>query len=139
MAEHDNFNEKIITEFRANGGKVGGWFDGQTLLLLHTTGVKSGAERVNPLAYQQVGDAYAIFASNGGAPADPQWFRNLVAKPDTTVEVGGDTVAVRARVADTEERAPIWAKQKADRPNFAEYDTTAAPRQIPVVILDPVA
>jgi deazaflavin-dependent oxidoreductase (nitroreductase family) len=138
MADHDNFNEKIITEFRANGGKVGGWFDGQTLLLLHTTGVKSGADRVNPLAYQQVGDAYAIFASNGGAPADPQWYRNLLAKPDTTVEIGVDTVTVRARVADAGERAPIWAKQKANMANFAEYETTATPREIPVVLLDPV-
>jgi deazaflavin-dependent oxidoreductase (nitroreductase family) len=139
MADRDNFNEKIIAEFRANGGKVGDWFEGQTLLLLHATGVKTGAERINPLVYQQVGDAYAIFASNGGAPTDPQWYRNLMAKPDTTVEVGGDTVAVRARVADASERAPIWAKQKADRANFAEYETTAAPREIPVVLLDPKA
>jgi deazaflavin-dependent oxidoreductase (nitroreductase family) len=138
MADYDNFNAKIIAEFRANAGKVGGGFGGRTLLLLHTTGVKTGAERVNPLVCQPVGDSYAVFASNGGAPTDPQWYRNLMAKPDTTVEVGGGTVAVRARVANATERAPIWAKQKADMANFAEYETTAAPREIPVVILEPV-
>jgi deazaflavin-dependent oxidoreductase (nitroreductase family) len=139
MAEHDNFNDKVIDEFRANGGKVGGWFDGQTILLLHHKGAKTGTERVNPLAYQPVGDSYAIFASAGGAPADPQWFRNLLANPETTVEIGGETVQVRARVAEAAERAPIWAQQKADRPNFAEYEPKAAPREIPVVILEPVA
>jgi deazaflavin-dependent oxidoreductase (nitroreductase family) len=139
MADHDNFNEKIITEFRANNGIVGGWFEGQTLLLLHTIGVKTGAERTTPLVYQRVGDAYAIFGSAGGGPKDPQWFRNLVANPDTTAEIGDETVVVRARVADERERAPIWAAQKAARQNFAEYETTAAPREIPVVLLDPVA
>jgi deazaflavin-dependent oxidoreductase (nitroreductase family) len=137
MADHDNFNEKIIAEFRANNGIVGGWFEGQTLLLLHTTGVKSGAERVNPLVYQRVGGAYAIFGSAGGGPKDPQWYRNLIAHPDTVIEVGDGTVPVRARLAGPAERAPIWAKQKSDRANFAEYETNAAPREIPVIILDP--
>jgi deazaflavin-dependent oxidoreductase (nitroreductase family) len=139
MADNDNFNDKIITEFRANGGKVGGYFDGQTLLLLHTVGMKSGAERINPLVYQRVGDAYAIFGSAGGGPNDPQWYRNLLANPDTTVEVGSDSVTVRARKADAGERAPIWTKQMADLANFAGYEKTAAPREIPVVILDPKA
>jgi deazaflavin-dependent oxidoreductase (nitroreductase family) len=139
MADHDNFNEKIIAEFRANQGKVGGFFDGQTLLLLHTTGVKTGAARVNPLVYQQVGGSYAIFASNGGGKQDPKWYRNLLAHPDTTAEVGTGTVAVRARVADAAERGPIWAKQMADMDNFAGYEKTAAPREIPVILLDPVA
>jgi len=137
MAE--NFNEKVIAEFRANEGKVGGFFDGQTLLLLHTTGAKTGAERINPLVYQRVGDAYAIFASNGGGQSDPQWYRNLTKRPDTTVEVGTATIAVRARVADADERAPIWARQAAELDNFAGYEKSAAPREIPVVILDPAA
>jgi deazaflavin-dependent oxidoreductase (nitroreductase family) len=139
MADNDNFNEKIINEFRANEGKVGGYFDGQTLLLLHTVGVKSGAERINPLVYQGVGDAYAIFGSAGGGPKDPQWYRNLLAHPDTTIEVGTDTVQVRARKADAGERAPIWAKQMADMDNFAGYEKSAAPREIPVIILEPKA
>jgi deazaflavin-dependent oxidoreductase (nitroreductase family) len=139
MADHDNFNEKIIDEFRANEGKVGGYFDGQTLLLLHTVGAKSGAERINPLVYQRVGDTYAIFGSAGGGPKDPQWYRNLLASPDTTIEVGTSTVGVRAHKADAGERAPIWAKQMADMENFAGYEKTAAPREIPVIILDPKA
>jgi deazaflavin-dependent oxidoreductase (nitroreductase family) len=89
--------------------------------------------------YQQVGGSYAIFASFGGQPRDPQWFRNLVAHPDVTVEVGTSTVKARARVADQEERARIWATQKERMPNFAEYEKSAAPREIPVVLLDPVA
>jgi deazaflavin-dependent oxidoreductase (nitroreductase family) len=139
VADFDDFNTKIVEEFRANGGKVGGMFEGAPLLLLHHTGAKSGTERVNPLVYQQVGDSFAIFGSAGGGPADPQWFRNLVAHPDTSVELGTTTVKVRARVADGGERAPIWAKQKEGNPGFAGYETTAAPREIPVVLLDPVA
>ena len=139
MADGEDFNGKVIEEFRANGGKVGGWFDSQTLLLLHHTGAKSGTERVNPLVYQQVGDSYAIFASAAGAPHDPQWFRNLVAHPDATVEVGTDTINVRARVADPAERDPIYARQAEMLPNFAEYEKSAAPRVIPVILLDPVA
>lgn len=139
MADGEDFNGKVIEEFRANGGKVGGWFEGQTLLLLHHTGAKSGAERVNPLVYQQVGDSYAIFASAAGAPSDPQWFRNLVTHPDATAEVGTSTVTVRARVADPAERVTIYATQKERMSNFADYEKSAAPREIPVVLLDPVA
>src|SRR6202012_4229918 len=100
MADGDDFNTRIINEFRANGGKVGPPFEGATLLLLHHNGAKTGAERVNPLVYQQVGDSYAIFASAAGQPHDPQWFRNLLANPDTTVELGTGTAKVRARVVD---------------------------------------
>jgi deazaflavin-dependent oxidoreductase (nitroreductase family) len=139
MADGDDFNGKVIEEFRANGGKVGGFFEGAPLLLLHHTGARTGTERVNPLAYQKVNDSYAIFASAGGQPRDPQWFRNLVAHPDATIEVGTATVPVRARVADAAERAPIWETQKERMPNFAGYEKNAAPREIPVVLLDPVA
>ncbi len=139
MADGEDFNGKVIEEFRANGGKVGGWFEGQTLLLLHHTGAKSGTERVNPLVYRQVGGSYAIFASAAGAPQDPQWFRNLVAHPDVTVEVGTDTINVRARVADPDERAAIYVRQREAMSNFADYEKSAAPREIPVVLLDPVA
>jgi len=136
-AAHDDFNGNVIKEFRANDGKVGGWFDGQTLLLLHHKGVRTGTERVNPLVYQPVGDAYAVFASAGGATTAPQWYRNLLASPETTVEVGGSTIRVLAREAGSEERSPIWEKQKRDLPNFAGYEETAQ-REIPVIILDPV-
>jgi deazaflavin-dependent oxidoreductase (nitroreductase family) len=139
MADGDDFNGQVIEEFRANGGKVGGYFEGAPMLLLHHAGAKTGTERINPLMYQQVGGSYAIFASFGGQPRDPQWFRNLVAHPDVTVEVGTSTVKARARVADQEERARIWATQKERMPNFADYEKTAAPREIPVVLLDPVA
>ncbi len=139
MAEGEDFNGKVIEEFRANGGKVGGWFEGATLLLLHHTGAKSGTERVNPLVYQQVGDSLAIFGSAAGGPRDPQWFRNLIAHPDATVEVGTTTVEVRARVANPDERATIYARQKEIASNFADYEKSAAPREIPVILLDPVA
>ena len=139
MADGDDFNGKIIAEFRENGGKVGGFFEGQPLLLLHHAGAKTGTERVNPLVYQRVGGSYAVFGSAGGQPRDPQWFRNLVAHPDVTVEVGTSTVKARARVADSGERAGIWATQKERMPHFADYEKNAAPRVIPVILLDPVA
>jgi deazaflavin-dependent oxidoreductase (nitroreductase family) len=134
-----DFNEKVIEEFRANGGKVGGWFENANLLLVHHAGAKSGTERVNPLAYQQVGDGFAVFASANGSTRHPDWYHNLVAHPDTTVEVGTTTVQVRARVADPDERDAIYARQAEIAPPFAEYEKTAAPRVIPVVVLDPVA
>jgi deazaflavin-dependent oxidoreductase (nitroreductase family) len=139
VADMEDFNEKVINEFRANGGKVGGPFEGAPVLLLHHTGAKSGTERVNPLMYLPVGDSFAVFASKAGAPGNPDWYHNLVAHPDTTVEVGASTVKVKMRVADGDERHQIWEKQKVVAPGFAEYETKAAPRQIPVVVLDPVA
>ena len=139
MADGDDFNGKVIEEFRANSGKVGGYFEGAPLLLLHHNGAKTGAERVNPLVYQQVGGSYAIFASAGGQPRDPQWFRNLVAHPEVTIEVGASTVKARARVAEGSERDSIWTTQKERMANFAEYEKSAAPRVIPVIVLDPEA
>src|SRR3954471_4034245 len=107
-----DFNAKIIEEFRASGGKVGGGFDGAPMLLLHTRGAKTGEDRVHPVVYQPVGDAFAVFASKGGAPTNPAWFHNLTVNPDMKIEVGTDTIDVRARVLGDEERAPIWEKQK---------------------------
>jgi len=133
-----DWNQKIVEEFRANEGRVGGNFEGRTLLLLHHTGAKSGRGYVNPLAYQQLSDdAVAIFASKGGAPTNPDWFHNVVANPDVKVEIGTETFAAHARVPDAAEREPIWEKQKADWPGFADYeDKTTGIREIPVVILD---
>jgi deazaflavin-dependent oxidoreductase (nitroreductase family) len=139
VAEVEDFNEKVIKEFRANGGKVGGPFEGAPVLLLHHTGAKSGTERVNPLMYQPLGESFAIFASAAGSPKNPDWYYNLAAHPDTTVEIGTRTVRVMSRVAEGDERDRIWEKQKSIAPGFAEYETNAAPRQIPVIVLDPVA
>ena len=138
MTEPTDFNGKIIAEFRANAGKVGGPFAGADILLLHHTGARSGVERINPLAYQRVGDSFAVFASRAGAPQHPDWYHNLVAHPDTSVEVGTETITVRARVAEPAERDPIWERQKVRAPGFAEYEQKAAPREIPVILLDPV-
>jgi len=135
-----SWNEQIIDEFRANEGRVGGNFEGRTLLLLHHRGARTGTERVNPLAYQRLSpDAVAIFASKGGAPAHPLWFHNLVANPDATVEIGTESFSVRARVAEGEERDQIWERQKHAWPAFAEYEeNTNGIRQIPVVVLETV-
>jgi deazaflavin-dependent oxidoreductase (nitroreductase family) len=139
VTDMENFNENVIKEFRENGGKVGGMFEGAPVLLLHHAGAKTGTERVSPLMYQPVGDSFAIFGSKAGAPTNPDWYHNLAAHPDTTIELGSGTVKVKARVASPDERGPIWDKQKQLAPGFAEYETNAAPRQIPVILLDPVA
>jgi deazaflavin-dependent oxidoreductase (nitroreductase family) len=136
MAE--NWNSAILDEFRANGGAVGGDFAGAPLLLLHTTGAKSGQERVNPVMYRTDGNALVVFASKAGADTNPDWFHNLRANPLVRVEVGTDTRDVVARVADQDERARLWAAQKNDWPGFADYEKRTD-RQIPVVILEPVS
>ena len=131
-------NQQILEEFRANGGKVGGPFEGAPMLLLHHRGAKTGTERVNPLMYQDLGDgSVAIFASKGGAPTNPDWYYNLVANPKTQIEIGTETRDVVARVAGDEDRERIWTAQKQAYPNFAEYEKTAGGRTIPVVVLDP--
>jgi deazaflavin-dependent oxidoreductase (nitroreductase family) len=132
-----DWNAKVIDEFRANRGKVGGMFEGRPMLILHTTGARTGRERVTPLVYQADGERIAIFASKGGAPVNPGWFHNLVANPDVTVEIGTDTRTFRARVADGDERERLWTVQKETAPGFAEYEAKTD-RQIPVVVLEPV-
>ena len=137
MSEANDFNQRIVEEFRANDGKVGAPFAGLPLVLLHHTGAKSGLERVNPLAYQRLGDdSFAIFASKGGATTNPDWFHNLMANPSASIEIGRERYDVTARVATDEERQRIWEAQKQAFPNFAEYETTAGGREIPVVVLD---
>jgi deazaflavin-dependent oxidoreductase (nitroreductase family) len=132
-----DWNEKIIEEFRANEGKVGGNFEGAPLLLLHTTGAKSGLERVNPVMYRDLGEGrIAVFASKAGMDTHPDWYHNLVANPDVTAEIGTATRSFRAHSATVAEREPIWTKQKQDYPGFAEYETKTS-REIPVVILEP--
>jgi deazaflavin-dependent oxidoreductase (nitroreductase family) len=136
MADMNDFNTKIIEEFRANEGRVGGPFEGAPILLLHSKGAKSGTERVAPLVYRSDGDRYVIFASKAGAPTNPDWFHNLRANPDAKVEVGTSTVPVRARVAEGNERERLWSAQKEAMPGFAEYEEKTT-RQIPVVVLEP--
>ena len=136
MAAASDWNSKIIEEFRANQGKVGGPFAGAPLLLLHTVGAKTGQPRVNPVMYQPAGGSYAIFATKGGAPTHPAWYHNLLAHPRVSAEIGSQTVPLVARVADGTERDRIWSAQKRDRPGFADYETKTT-RQIPVIILDP--
>ncbi len=132
------WNRRIIEEFRENGGKVGGPFEGASLLLLHHTGAKSGARRVSPLAYQAVDGGYAVFASNAGRDYHPAWFHNLLADPHVRIEVGTQEVEAVARVADGEERSAIWGRQKEVAPQFANYEAGTS-RQIPVVVLEPAS
>ena len=131
----NDFNQQIIEEFRANHGKLGGGFAGAPMLLLHSTGAKSGKERVNPLAYQADGDHYVVFASKGGAPTNPDWFHNVRANPRVTVELGDETFPADARVAEGEEHDRLWSRQKAIMPGFADYETKTT-RVIPVVVLE---
>ncbi|QLQ35430.1 nitroreductase family deazaflavin-dependent oxidoreductase [Micromonospora robiginosa] len=131
-----DWNDKIIAEFRANGGRVGGQFAGAPLLLLHTVGARSGEPRVHPMMYQELDGGYAVFASKAGAPTNPDWYHNLLAHPKVTAEIGTDTVDLVARVADGDERERIWDAQKAAYPGFADYERKTS-RQIPVVVLEP--
>ncbi len=128
------FNRKVIEEFRANDGKVGGPFEGAPVLLLTSTGAKSGERRTTPVVYQPDGDRMVIFASKAGAPENPAWFHNLRANPSATVEVGSDTVEVQAVVTEGDERERLFSKQKQLMPQFADYEQKTT-RQIPVVAL----
>jgi deazaflavin-dependent oxidoreductase (nitroreductase family) len=138
MADVNEWNRQIIEEFRSNSGTVGGQFEGVPILLLHSVGARSGAQRINPLAYQALDRGYAIFASFAGAPKNPAWYYNLVAQPNATVEVGTRTETVTARVVEGAERERIWERQKAELPVFAGYEEKTE-RTIPVVVLEPNA
>jgi deazaflavin-dependent oxidoreductase (nitroreductase family) len=133
-----DWNDRIIEEFRANGGQVGGQFAGAPLLLLHTVGAKSGQPRVNPVMYQKVDGGYAVFGSKGGAATHPDWYYNLLANPQVRAEIGTETVDLVARVAAGDEREGIWSAQKVAYPGFADYERKTT-RQIPVVVLEPTA
>jgi deazaflavin-dependent oxidoreductase (nitroreductase family) len=129
-------NRDVITEFRANGGKVG---DGTNkLILLTTTGAKSGLLRINPLNYSIDGDRIILIASKGAAPTNPDWYHNLVAHPEVTVEIGTEKIQMRASVAQGEERQRLYDQQAALMPFFAKYQQQTT-RQIPVIILERIA
>ena len=131
-----DFNAQIIERFRANGGQVGAPFEKMPLLLLHHTGAKSGIERVTPLAYLRDGDRYVIFASKAGAPTNPDWYHNLRAHPDVTIEVGTDTLTAVAVEATGDERDRLFATQAERSPSFADYQRKTE-RRIPVIVLSP--
>jgi len=129
------FNEQIIEEFRANEGKVGGPFAGAPMVLLTSTGAKSGRPHTTPLVYLQDGDRIYVCGSMGGAPKHPAWYHNLVANPDASVEVGTEKYPVRAVVTAGEERDRLFQQQASLMPAFGEYQKRTT-RTIPVVALE---
>ena len=128
------WNRQIMEEFHANAGKVGGPFEGIPLLLLTTTGARSGQRRTTPVGYMPDGDRLAIFATRGGLPTNPGWYYNLLAHPEATVEVGTETFEVTAVVLTGEERDRLYARQVERAPVFAEYQAKTT-RKIPVIAL----
>jgi deazaflavin-dependent oxidoreductase (nitroreductase family) len=138
MSDHNDFNKALIAEFRANGGTVGGQFAGADLLLLSTTGAKTGLTRTNPVAYTTDGDRLIIIASKGGAPTHPDWYYNLKANPIVTVEVGREQFQARAVVTEGAERDRLFNQMAAIMPGFADYQRNIE-RQIPVIILERMA
>ena len=135
MATRRDWNTGIIDEFRANQGKVGGMFEHTPILLLHHTGARSGTDRVNPLAYRKDGDRFVVFGSKGGAPTNPDWYRNLRANPRVTVEIGPERFEANATVAKGAERRRLYDLQAARMPAFKDYETKTS-REIPVVVLE---
>jgi deazaflavin-dependent oxidoreductase (nitroreductase family) len=129
-----DFNDQVVAEFRANHGKVGGPFEGAPLLLLHTVGAKSGADRLSPLMYLPDGDRYVIFASKAGADTNPAWYHNILANPAARIEVGDDTFDVVAQEIRGDERDTLYRKQAELYSGFADYEKKTT-RVIPVVAL----
>ena len=134
MDEFKAFNENLIAEFRANNGAVTGMFAGAPLLLLTTTGAKSGQPRVSPVVYTRDGDRWVIIASKGGAPTHPDWYHNLRANPKIDVEVGAETFPVTVEDIVGDERDRLWTEIVAERPGFGDYQTKTT-RTIPVLRL----
>ena len=130
-----SWNEKIIKEFRENEGRVGGHFENTTLALLHTIGAKSGLPRVNPLMCLQDGDRYVVVASKAGAPTNPDWYHNILADPNVTVEFGAEKFQAIARIAEEPERSELYAKMEAISEGFTEYKQMSG-RVIPVIVLE---
>jgi len=137
MSELNERNQKIIDEFRANHGKVGGRFEGRTLLLLHTLGAKSEKERINPVAYVKDDDRFVVIASKGGAPTNPDWYYNILQNPQVTIEVGSEKHQAQAVVAEEPERTRLYNKMVEVMPGFDEYRRKTT-RVIPVILLTPI-
>jgi len=134
VSEYQNWNQRIIDEFRANEGKVGGQFEGAPVLLLTTTGAKSGKRHTAPMMYLAGDGVLYVLASKAGAPTHPDWYHNLVANPKVTVEVGTDKYDATAAPLEGEERAAVFARQAERYPGFGEYQEKTT-RIIPVVQL----
>jgi deazaflavin-dependent oxidoreductase (nitroreductase family) len=128
------WNRSVVEEFRRNGGKVGGVLAGAPILLLTTVGRRSGRPRMTPLTYLPDGERMIVFASKGGSPQEPSWYRNLLSDPHATAELADRTVQVVAAVLEGAEREQLWALQKHRAPVFAHYEQTAG-REIPVIAL----
>ena len=137
MADMNEFNKKLIEEFRANGGKVEGAFGKAPLVLISHTGAKSGARRTSPLVYSRDGDRLVVIASKGGAPAHPHWYLNMLANPDVTVELPDETYEAKAVEVSGEERDRLYRAQADQMPNFDEYQSKTS-RKIPVMVLERV-
>jgi len=138
MGDMKAFNEGIIAEFRANGGKVGGPFEGAPMMLLTTTGARTGRSLTSPVVCTSDGDRLVIIASKGGAPTNPDWYHNLVANPEVTVEIGTERFAAKAAPVTGAERDRLYEQQAELMPNFREY-AAATTRVIPVVVLERTA
>lgn len=138
MSDVTDWNAKIIEEFRANDGRVGGQFEGAPVLLLHTTGAKTGQERVNPMMFLDLDGHRYVFASKAGADTNPDWYHNLVAHPGVTVEAGTQTYPATAVALKEPERSRVYEEQARRYPGFAEYQEKTS-RVIPVVELVPAA
>jgi deazaflavin-dependent oxidoreductase (nitroreductase family) len=137
-ADFDKFNAGVVDEFRAKEGKVGGMFTNFPMILVHHKGAKSGTERVSPLVYTKDGDDFVIIASRGGTPKHPDWYHNLIAHPDTKIEVGTETHLVRVVEAQGDDRKRLFDAQAEMMPNFKDYEkATAGIREIPVLRLKP--
>jgi deazaflavin-dependent oxidoreductase (nitroreductase family) len=135
MADVRDFNRDLIDEFRANHGQVTGIFAGRPVLLLTTTGAKSGKQHTTPVVYTADGDRLVIIASKGGAPTNPAWYHNLVANPTVTIELPDETFEARAVVTTGEERQRLFDAQAAEMPNFNDYAAKTT-REIPVIALE---
>lgn len=138
MPELNDWNTQIIEEFRSNEGRLGGQFEGSPMLLLTTTGAKTGQKRVNPMMYLSEDGFTYVFASKAGAPTNPDWYHNLVANPQVGVEIGTETFEATARVLSGEQRDEVYARQVKLYPGFGEYQEKTT-RVIPVVALDRVS
>jgi deazaflavin-dependent oxidoreductase (nitroreductase family) len=138
MSDRKDSNKKIVEEFRANAGKVSGYFAGKTMLILHSRGAKSGREHVNPVMYVKDGDRWVVIASKGGADTNPNWYYNLLANPLVTIEVGTEKYQARASLVDEEpERTRLYDKMVAMMPSFDDYRRKTK-RKIPVFVLTPL-
>ena len=136
MSDPNDWNASVIAEFRNNHGKVGGYFKGAPLLLLHHTGARSGKPRLNPMMYLKDGERYLVFASKGGADTNPDWYYNMKAHPDVQIEIGDETIVVRAHEITGPERDELYKRQASIYPTFAEYQAKTQ-RIIPIIALVP--